>query len=285
MIYKTINLDLQVSEVTLTTYIPEATSEYQKEKKIPAVIICPGGAYQFLSDREGEPIALRYNSRGYAAFVLRYRVGMEGQAIQPEPILDLGRAMVYVKKHAEEWRIDKNCISICGFSAGGHLCASYATMWHNVWITEKLKVSKEMLKPCAAVLGYPVTDMVLMENIRRKNPTELMNGVNIAMFGKIAPEQDELYKYSPVYHVDGLTIPCFIWHTFEDELVDVRNSLHFAEELYIHNIPYQLHIYPWGKHGLALSDVTTDCGEGSIEADVEAWYEAMITFMEKLQSL
>ena len=285
MIYRTINLDLQMPDVTLTTYIPEATSEYQEEQKIPAVIICPGGAYQFLSDREGEPIALRYNSKGYAAFVLRYRIGMDGQAIQPMPLLDLGRAIVYVKNHAEEWRIDEKCISICGFSAGGHLCASYATMWHHSWITEKLKVSKEKLKPCAAVVGYPVADMILTEDIRKQEPTKLMNDINVAMFGKVQPEQDELCKYSPVHQVDDLTIPCLIWHTAEDELVDVRNSLHFAEALYMHRIPFQLHIYPWGKHGLALSDRTTDCGEGSVKTDVETWFEAMVTFMGKIQKL
>ena len=115
MIYQTIHLDKEHPEVTLTTYIPAPSSEYQEDKKTPAVIVCPGGAYQFLSDREGEPIALRFNTGGYAAFVLRYRVGTEGQALQPGPLFDLGKAMAYVKEHAREWRIDAERISICGF--------------------------------------------------------------------------------------------------------------------------------------------------------------------------
>lgn len=174
MIYRTINLDKEHPEVTLTTYIPAPSSEYQEDKKTPAVIVCPGGAYQFLSDREGEPIALKFNAEGYAAFVLRYCVGTEGQALQPGPLFDLGKAMAYVKEHAREWRIDAERISICGFSAGGHLCASYASLWHESWFTKELGEPKEKLRPYAAILGYPVTDMLLMRDKNRECPTELM---------------------------------------------------------------------------------------------------------------
>lgn len=280
MIYQTINLDREHPEVTLTTYIPDPSSEYQENKKTPAVIVCPGGAYQFLSDREGEPIALRFNSEGYAAFVLRYRVGINGEAVQPKPLFDLGRAMVYVKEHAKEWRIDAEHISICGFSAGGHLCASYASAWHESWLAKELGESKEKLKPYAAILGYPVADMVLMYEKNKECPTELMELTSVAMFGKADPGEEVLRKYSPVYQVGGKTVPCFIWHTAEDELVDLRNSLRLAEALYLNKIPFQLFVYPYGMHGLALSNSVTDCGEGSVREEAEGWFEAMIKFLE-----
>ena len=282
MIYQTINLDEKYPEVTLATYIPAPSSEYQEDKKTPAVIVCPGGAYQFLSDREGEPIALKFNSEGYAAFVLRYRVGVKGEAVQPKPLFDLGKAMAYVKEHAKEWRIDPDRISICGFSAGGHLCALYAEAWHEPWFLEELGTTKEKLKPYAAILGYPVTDMVLMREINKEHPTELMELTNIAMFGEAEPEEEVLRRYSPVYQVNEETVPCFIWHTAEDELVDLRNSLHLAEALYLHKIPVQLFVYPYGMHGLALSNMVTDCGEGSVREEAEGWFGAMMKFLEVL---
>lgn len=283
MIYRTINLDKEHPEVTLTTYIPAPSSEYQEDKKTPAVIVCPGGAYQFLSDREGEPIALKFNAEGYAAFVLRYCVGTEGQALQPGPLFDLGKAMAYVKEHAREWRIDAERISICGFSAGGHLCASYASLWHESWFTKELGEPKEKLRPYAAILGYPVTDMLLMRDKNRECPTELMEQTNIAMFGEKNPGEEVLRQYSPVYQIGEETVPCFIWHTAKDELVDLRNSLRFAEELYLHQIPFQLFVYPFGMHGLALSNSVTDCGEGSVREDAEGWFEAMKKFLEALE--
>lgn len=283
MNYQIINLDEEHPEVTLTTYIPDPSSEYKEDKKTPAVIVCPGGAYQFLSDREGEPVALKFNSEGYAAFVLRYRVGIKGEALQPKPLFDLGRAMVYVKEHAEEWRIDVGRISICGFSAGGHLCAAYASVWHESWFTKELKVSEEKLRPYATILGYPVTDMLLMWDKNNENPTELMGLTNIAMFGKADPGEEVLRKHSPVYQVGERTTPCFIWHTAEDELVDLRNSLRFAEALYLHKIPFQLFVYPYGMHGLALSNSVTDCGEGSVREDAEGWFEAMKKFLKMLE--
>ena len=283
MIYQTINLDREHPEVTLTTYIPAPSSEYQEDKKMPAVIVCPGGAYQFLSDREGEPIALKFNTEGYAAFVLRYRVGTQGEALQPGPLFDLGRAMAYVKEHAREWRIDTERISICGFSAGGHLCASYASVWHESWFTGELKEPEDKLRPYAAILGYPVTDMLLLREKNRECPTELMELTHIAMFGKEDPGEEILRRYSPVYQVGVRTVPCFIWHTAEDELVDLRNSLRLAEALYLHRIPFQLFVYPCGMHGLALSNSVTDCGAGSVRKDAEGWFEAMKTFLEVLE--
>lgn len=284
MINKTIYLNNDIPEVTLTTYIPEASSEEQKAQKIPAVIVCPGGAYQFLSDREGEPIALRFNSAGYAAFVLKYRVGFDGKAVQPLPLLDLGKAMLYVKQHAFEWRIDNTHISICGFSAGGHLCASYASMWNSVLLKEYYHVCEKELRPYAAILGYPVADTILTEECRYINPTELMNNVNLAMYGVPNPEKKILEKNCPLLQINEKTVPCFIWHTAADELVDVRNSLRFAENLYLHKVPFQLHIYPYGKHGLALSDRTTDCGEWSVREDAAKWFEAMLTFLKVCRS-
>lgn len=101
----------------------------------------------------------------------------------------------------------------------------------------------------------------------RECRAELMELANVAMFGKANPEEETLRKYSPVYQVSEKTVPCFIWHTAEDELVDLRNSLRLAEALYLNRIPFQLFVYPYGMHGLALSNSVTDCGEGSVRKE------------------
>ena len=126
-------------DVTLTTYVLDDSPEMLKGKKRPAVIVCPGGAYLSCSDREGEPIAMRFASMGYHAFVLRYSVYSENKGgmmfgaqkdpepkpwlNHPAPMRDIACAMLEIRKHADEWLVDMDKIAICGFSAGAHNCA------------------------------------------------------------------------------------------------------------------------------------------------------------------
>lgn len=133
-------------DVTLTTYVLDDSPEMLKGKKRPAVIICPGGAYLNCSDREAEPVALKFATMGYHAFVLRYSVYQEGkggtpdwskpmepklQCIHPNPMRDIAKAMLYIGAHAVEWLVDMSKVAICGFSAGAHNCAMYSVYWIN----------------------------------------------------------------------------------------------------------------------------------------------------------
>src|SRR4051794_34920263 len=120
MITKSILLREDTSAVYLEAYVLKNSPEFQTDTKRPAVIICPGGAYMGTSDREAEPVAFRFLAQGYHAFVLRYSV----QTRFPAPMLDLAKAIVTVRAHTDEWLVDPDQVTLCGFSAGGHLAAS-----------------------------------------------------------------------------------------------------------------------------------------------------------------
>jgi acetyl esterase/lipase len=134
---ETIKLYPGRNDVTLTSYILESSGELMGNRKRPAVLVCPGGAYLMCSDREAEPVALRFAAMGYHAFVLRYSTwfGFAGfnfdfssmkpvpEINHPAPLRDLGKAMLCIREHAEEWHVDESKIVIAGGSAGGHLGA------------------------------------------------------------------------------------------------------------------------------------------------------------------
>lgn len=137
---KTITLNKN-RNVTLTTFIQPVEGEFKNIKKRPAILIIPGGGYQFCSDREAEIIAFEYLRVGYHAFVLRYSV--KENAIWPNPLNDYEQAMELIRSKADQWHIYEDKIAVLGFSAGGHLASAAATIAKN--------------KPNAAILGYPVT--------------------------------------------------------------------------------------------------------------------------------
>lgn len=178
MITEVFNLYEEREDVTLTTYVLADRGEMRAQGKRPAVLICPGGAYLALTDREGEPVALAFASMGYHAFVLRYSNYMEGKnympdiakglafkenLIFPRHMREIGLAMLLISEHSNDWLVDVNRIAVCGFSAGGHNVAMYSVYWDKPIITDYLGVSKELLRPAAMILGYPLTDYVTFE--------------------------------------------------------------------------------------------------------------------------
>lgn len=138
MFTKTYNLT-DDPDVTLTTYISDISEEMKYANIKPAVLVFPGGAYKFCSDREAEPIALAYLAKGFNAFVLRY--SLNDKAAFPTPLNDAEKALLFIRDKADEFHIYPDKIAVCGFSAGGHLAAAVSTM------------SEE--KPNACILGYP----------------------------------------------------------------------------------------------------------------------------------
>lgn len=127
--------------VTLTAYVQEVGGEFKYVTKRPAVLILPGGGYQFCSDREADPVAMAYLKAGYQAFILRYSV--KEDAVWPNPLDDYEQAMELIRSRADEWKLYADKVAVIGFSAGGHLAAAAATMSKN--------------RPNAAILGYAVT--------------------------------------------------------------------------------------------------------------------------------
>ncbi len=214
----------------------------------PAVIIFPGGGYAGREPHEGEHIAQYYQSKGFQAFVVDYRLHPNAfEAI----LADAQRAVKIVRKNAKLYKVDPNKIFLAGFSAGGHLAVSAATMADHSLIGDEYDTVN--CRPNGLILGYPV--------ILSHRP----DGGMITCIRRLGKDNLSLEKW-----VTKETPPVFLWHTFEDTTVDVRNSLVFAQALKEQDVPVEMHIFPRGKHGLGLAQ---------LYADVGAWPEMSVAWM------
>lgn len=287
------------NEAYIKTYLLEDSKEFNQGKKRPLVIVCPGGAYLGTSDREAESVALRFNSYGYHAVVLRYNtyfgelnwefkeeMSVKTACLWPNPLYDLAKTMAMVQQQKEAWLVDEQRIMLCGFSAGGNLVGNMATRWHEPWLAEKVGISSDELRPHAAIIGYPVTDYFLLKELNKMRGDEGVIGLfkmaNLASFGVIEPSDEQLTSISPVYAVSDKTIPMYIWHTAADKLVYSENALHLALALCKYQIPYELHIFQEGGHGLSLCDETTAAEPGHINHAAYTWFDMAMTWLKGL---
>lgn len=220
-------------------YIP-SNYDFSEGRKRPAIIICPGGGYGHLSSREAEPVALQYLAADIAAFVLYYSVGED--AGFPRCLFEALTAVKTVRENAEEWNINPDQIAISGFSAGGHLAATASAFWDSELAT--VLGDKETIKINAAILSYAVISAREKKNIRC---FENLFGEN--------PSEEQLLSVSIEDHVTESFPPTFIWHTATDQKAPVKHSLLMGQTLTEQHIPYELHIYPQGPHGMALCDI------------------------------
>ncbi len=219
-------------EPSLTPYFIES------DKPVGCVIVFPGGAYMCRADHEGEPIAKMLNAAGFNAFVLNYRVAPYHY---PVMLYDEQRAIRYVRHHAKEFNINPDKIGVLGFSAGGHL-AVMAMQQYDLGLDEGDEIDRVSCRPDAAVLCYPVVSL-----------TAEGHG-HLGSAGFLLGEQGHLAKkLSGENCVKENDPPVFFWHTSDDEAVHVANSLNLGVQLREKNIPFEMHIYPHGKHGLGLA--------------------------------
>lgn len=285
MTSKTINLREDNSNIVLKTYIREPL-EFCGPR--PAIIVCPGGGYGFLSPNEGEPVALRFVSMGYNAFVLHYSV-QDNTPLEklswPEPLIDLASAILCIREHAEEWDVDPAQIAICGFSAGGHLVSMYASLWNSSVIQERFGRQADDFSINAAILGYPVSDFTigpcLVDWREMWNCDAPVAHFNQFMFGKTDPTEEDLRAKSSPYLVNDATVPMFIAHAQDDMMVKVEGSLHLAEELRKHDIPFELHVFESGNHGFSLSDESSAGFDFEINPVVAEWTRFVRRWLKK----
>ena len=252
----------------LCTYIIEHSEKIGVDKR-PLVLMCPGGGYEYTSDREAEPIAMHFLSVGYYVAILRYSCK---PAVYPTALLELAEAMKLIHRYAEEWYVDTDKIVVQGCSAGGHLAASLGMFWHETWLAEKTGVSNEVLKPAAMLLCYPV--ITSGEYAHRGSFEKLLEGQYT---------EEMLERVSLEKQVTEHTPKAFIWHTFTDESVPVQNSLFLIEAMKKYEIPVEFHMYPVGAHGLATCDkwsLTTD-GRG-IQEECQSWLPLAKKWLERI---
>lgn len=259
------------SKAYLTVYAREVSEEIDENASYPSLVICPGGAYRMTSDREAEPVALAFLARGFQCFVLRYSVF---PARYPQALLELFAAIAYLRDHAKEYHLDPQKIISAGFSAGGHLAASSGILWNEDFFAKQLNCSSHQFKPNAMLLSYPV--------ITAKNG--YANEESFAMLLGENPDSSLLQKLSLENSVSKDTVPAFIWHTVDDNCVPSENSLFLALALKQHDIPFELHLYPNGAHGLSLADKLCACPlyPQHINLHVSAWFEAAVKWLNTL---
>ncbi len=262
--YEKAGLDPTGCRAELDLYTIEQYDNVELKRR-PAVIICPGGGYEYCSVREAEPVALRFAGYGIPAFVLRYSCVNKPF---PTALLEAAQAMAYVRSNADALGVNADKIMICGFSAGGHLAGSLAVHWKKTFITNALGGNSELYRPNGAVLCYPV----ITAGEKRHDGSI----VNIA--GKGSPETMELISLEKQVTAD--VPPVFLWHTADDGCVPVENTLLFASALAKNNISFACHIFESGVHGLSLCDDCTAGYEGHINPDCGRWFEMAVDWIK-----
>jgi acetyl esterase/lipase len=211
-------------------------------------VICPGGGYASLAPHEGFQYALWLNEQGITGFVLKYRLGSGGYR-HPAMMLDAQRAIRYVRVNAEKWKLDPNKIGVMGSSAGGHLAATALTHFDAGDPGASDPIDRVSSRPTLGILCYPVITMGANTHVGSRQNL-LGNNPDAGLIDLLSNEKQ----------VTGNTPPVFIFHTFEDSAVKVENTLEFAAALRRQGVPFALHIYTKGAHGMGLGSAQWDPG-------------------------
>ncbi len=221
---------------TLTPYLPDPGTATGA-----VMVICPGGGYGGLAPHEGNDYALYLNKSGVTCFVLKYRLGSHGYR-HPVMLQDAARAVRWVRGHASEYSVDPKRVGIMGSSAGGHLASTLLTHFDAGDPKASDPVDRLSSRPDLGVLCYPVITMEAFGHAgSRRN-----------LLGDY-PTAEDVRLLSNEKQVSPGTPPTFVWHTWEDQAVPVRNALEFAAALERAGVPFDLHIYKSGKHGIGLA--------------------------------
>jgi acetyl esterase/lipase len=222
---------------TLTAYLPDPAVASGA-----GIVICPGGGYGALASHEGKDYALWLNDHGVAGFVLKYRLAAHGYR-HPVMLHDAARAVRLVRAQAADWKVDPKRIGIMGSSAGGHLASTVLTHFDAGKQDAADPVERQSSRPDLGILCYAVISLGKYTHQGSKNN----------LLGN-DPPPELVQLLSNELQVTPQTPPCFVWHTFEDQAVPVENSLDFAAALRRAGVPFDLHVYQKGRHGIGLAD-------------------------------
>ena len=231
----------QISSPTLTIYKPEKPNG-------TAVILCPGGGYWIeAAGHEGSDVAKELNKMHITVFLLKYRIPDSATMINKEigAFQDAQRAIMIVRENAAKWKINKNKIGIMGFSAGGHLASTIGTHYNKNFIDNPKHIS---LRPDFMILIYPVISFT--DSIGHIGSRDQIIGKH--------PSNNKIEEYSNELHITDKTPPVFLVHAKDDDVVNVKNSVYFANELQKHHVPHQLYLYEKGGHGFGMINKTSN---------------------------
>ena len=250
----------------LQWWLPHTPESLGVCRRRPAVLILPGGGYHHVSEREAEPVALRFLAQGYGAFSLRYTCS---PACFPKQLREAAMAMAYIRENAEAFGIDPAMVAAVGFSAGGHLCGMLGTMYDCPELSDL--GTPAQLRPDALILCYPVA--VSWGRTHEQSFANISGG---------DPLLRKRLSLDTLVRAD--MPPVFLWHTRTDTSVPCRNSLLLAVALEEAGVPFTMHIYRKGVHGLSTADAQAYPAGKIPETgpDLEKWPETAMEFLKEI---
>ena len=243
----------------IVPWIPEGTGTF------PAIVICPGGGYAGLAPHEGAGYAEWLQSKGVAAFVLKYRLGSNGYR-HPSMLLDAARAVRTVRANAASWSIDR--VGIMGSSAGGHLASMLLTMSDAGQADADDPVERASSRPDFGVLCYPV--IALMPPLGHGGSARNLLGPD--------PDPAQLEALSTHLRVTADTPPTFLWSLDRDQSVPVGNAAAFAAALAGQGVRFEFHVYHGDLHGTGVRNHPID------DTPQHPWGDALLRWL-RLQSV
>lgn len=243
----------------LNVYLPEAPNYPTRVR--PAMLVIAGGGYAFVSPREKECVALEYVTNGFAAFTLEYSVA---PVRFPAQLVEGAMAMIYIRENAAKFAIDPKKVAAIGFSAGGHLTGMLGTLFDSAEVKSALKEKSSLVRPDAVILSYPV--ITSGEKAHRGSFDNLCGADNKKLQAELSLET----------RVTANSSPAFIWATADDGAVPSENSLFMALAYKAACVPFELHIFESGVHGLSLATEET----GKINEPVQKWLSLSVTWLK-----
>jgi len=225
----------------LTCYLQDPCTEMPALDRCPAILIFPGGAYAFCSDREADPVALAFLNAGYNAFVLRYSVSQNCpvEEVYTNAFAEAQEAMDYLHQNAGDLHIDPEQIAVAGFSAGGHLSAMASNNFDKRTYPAVDAADKASCRPDFCLLVYPA----------------YLDGEN--------------FQLAPEVKVSSATPPTMMIQA-EDDKSYINSSLFYYYALKEAGVPAWMHLYSKGGHGYGLRDTGAAVNEWPDRA--EDWF-------------
>lgn len=211
--------------------------EFAVNRIRPAMLVIGGGAYAMVSQREKEPVALKFIAEGYNAFILEYSTN---PVHFPYQLIEACMATAYIRENADALSVNPEKVCAVGFSAGGHLCGMLATLFDHQQVKKALKDKANLCRPDAVILSYPVISSGEFSHV--------------GSFNNLCGEQNDGLKkeLSLEFCVNKNSAPAFIWSTVEDKCVPCENSLFMALAYRKAGVPFELHVYEKGNHGISI---------------------------------
>lgn len=243
-------------------------NDVEKRYKSPGMVIVPGGAYVFVSLREADPVALKFAVEGYATFTLKYSTS----TAYPKPMLELAYTMDYLRKNANKYYLDVDKIGLIGFSAGGHLVASYGYLYNHSDFRKYHNLDSDAIKPNCIIASYPVISM--------NEYTHLDTRLNITGMDPYLMELLSVEKHITPYYP-----PTFLWTTQKDTCVNWINSQLYLKALQENNVEHDYFFYPELDHGLSVITpllYDKEILDNPHMKGVSQWFDNAIKFTNKV---